>query len=53
MDRNDAAFLHLSTVFPDISAAKLKEDLLVGPRIREVVEDTNFEEFLNLKELKP
>ena len=52
MDRNDAAFLHLSTVLPGIRATKLKEGMMVEPQIREVLEDTDFEELLNLKELR-
>ena len=47
---NGSAFQHLSTVFPDLSAAKLKEGIFVGPQIREVLKDTDFEELLNLKE---
>ena len=50
--KNGAAFQHLSTVFPGLSAAKLKEDIFVGPQIREVLKDTDFEELLNLKELR-
>ena len=50
--RNGAAFQHLSTVFPGLSAAKLKEGIFVGPQIREVLKDTDFEELLNLKELR-
>ena len=50
MHTNGAAFQHLSTVFPGLSAAKLKEGIFVGPQIREVLKDTNFEELLNLKE---
>ena len=45
-------FQHLSTVFPGLSAAKLKEGIFVGPQIREVMKDTDFEELLKLKELR-
>ena len=41
-----------STMFPGLSAAKLKEGIFVGPQIREVLKDTDFEEHLNLKELR-
>ena len=44
--KNGAAFQHLSTVFPGLSAAKLKEGIFVGPQIREVLKDTDFEELL-------
>ena len=52
LHKNGAAFQHLSTVFPGLSAAKLKEGIFVRPQIREVLKDTNFEEFLKLKELR-
>ena len=52
MHKNGAAFQHLSTVFPGLSAAKLKEGIFVGPQIRQVLKDTDFEELLNLKELR-
>ena len=37
LHKNGAAFQHLSTVFPGLSAAKLKEGIFVGPQIREVL----------------
>ena len=52
LNKNGAAFQHLSTMFPGLSAAKLKEGIFVGPQIREVLKDTDFEELLNLKELR-
>ena len=52
LHKNRAAFQHLSTVFPGLSAAKLKEGIFVGPQIQEVLKDTDFEELLNLKELR-
>ena len=51
LHKNGAAFQHLS-VFPGLSVAKLKEGIFVGPQIREVLKDTDFEELLNLKELR-
>ena len=50
--KNGAPFQHLSIVFPGLSAAKLKEGIFVGPQIREVLKDTDFEELLNLKKLR-
>ena len=50
--KNGAAFQHLSTVFPGLSDAKLKEGIFDGPQIWEVLKDTDFEELLNLKELR-
>ena len=52
LHKNRAAFQLLSTVFPGLSAAKLKEGIFVGPQIREVLKDIDFEELLNLKELR-
>ena len=52
LHKNGAAFQHLSTVFPCLSAAKLKEGNFVGPQIREVLKDTDLEELLKLKELR-
>ena len=44
LHKNGAAFQHLSTVFPGLSAAQPKEGIFVGPQIREVLKDTAFEE---------
>ena len=52
LHKNGASFQHLSSVFPGLSVAMLKEGIFVGPQIREVLKDTDFEELLNLKELK-
>ena len=51
LHKNGAAFQH-SSMFLGLSAAKLKEGIFVGPQIREVLKDTDFEELLNLKELR-
>ena len=37
LHKNGAVFQHLSTVFPGLCAAKLKEGIFVGPQIREVL----------------
>ena len=52
LHKNGAAFQHLSTVARGLCAAKFKEGIFVGPQIREVLKDTDFEELLNLKELR-
>ena len=52
LHKNGASFQHLSTMFPGLSAAKLKEGIFIGPQIREVLKGTDFEELLNLKELR-
>ena len=46
LHKNGAAFQHLSTVFPGLSAAKLKEGIFIGPQIREVLKDTDLRSFL-------
>ena len=43
LHKNGAAFQHLSIVFPGHRAAKLKEGIFVGPQIREVLKDIDFE----------
>ena len=45
-------FVKALHVFPGHSAAKLKEGIFLGPQIREVLKDTDFEELLKLKELR-
>ena len=52
LHKNGAAFQPLSTVFPGLCAAMLKEGIFVWLQIREVLKDTDFEELLNLKELR-
>ena len=52
LHKNCAAFQRLSTVFPGLYAAKLKEGIFVRPQTREVLKDTDFQELLNLKELR-
>ena len=47
LHKNRAAFQHLSTVFPGLSAAKFKEGIFVGPQIQEILNDTDFEELRN------
>ena len=37
LHKNGVAFQHLSTVFPGLSAAKLKEGIFVGPQIWELI----------------
>ena len=52
LHKNGAAFQHLSTVLPGLSAAKPKEGIFVRPQIQQVLKDTDFEELLNLKEVR-
>ncbi|UYV68846.1 hypothetical protein LAZ67_6001252 [Cordylochernes scorpioides] len=47
MDRNDSGFAYLRQIFSSISEAKIKEGIFVGPQIRELQQDGNFENSLN------
>lgn len=49
---NSQGFQYLSKKFPKVSAAKLKEGIFVGPQIREVLMDIEFERALSPLELK-
>ena len=40
-------FKYLSTKFPRLSEAKLKEGVFVGPDIRKLMKDNNFENLMN------
>jgi hypothetical protein len=46
-----AAFQYLRQMFPNCQNAKLKEGICVGPQIRKIVKDPQFEEKLRLLEL--
>lgn len=47
MDKSGPGFLYLKSKFPRISEAKIKEGIFVGPQIRELMKDHDFEESLN------
>ena len=49
---NSQEFQYLSTIFPKVSAAKLKEGIFVGPQIRELLLDIEFERTLSPLELE-
>ena len=40
--RNGAAFQYLAEKFPEISEAKLKEGIFIGPQIRQLIKDREF-----------
>ncbi|KAI6653126.1 hypothetical protein LOD99_3962 [Oopsacas minuta] len=48
---NSAGFLHLVGKFPKLSEAKLKEGVFVGPQIRQVFRDPDFEKTLSQLEM--
>ena len=43
LDKNGEAFHYLKALFPEISDAKLKEGIFVGPQIRKLLNDNIFE----------
>jgi hypothetical protein len=47
MDKNDAGFIYFKHKFPRLSDAKIKERIFVGPHIRELIKDEQFEEQFN------
>ncbi|UYV64585.1 K02A2.6-like [Cordylochernes scorpioides] len=47
MDRNASGFAYLKHKFSSISEAKIKEGIFVGPQIRELQQDGNFQNSLN------
>ncbi|GBP34939.1 hypothetical protein EVAR_26530_1 [Eumeta japonica] len=47
MNKDGGGFQYLKTKFPQISDAKMKEGIFVGPQIRELMKDSNFESTLN------
>ena len=42
LDRNGAAFQYLAEKFPEISEAKLKKGIFIGPQIRQLIKDREF-----------
>jgi len=47
MDKSGHVFKYLHAAFPEISDAKLKEGIFLGPQIRKLTDDSFFEEKLN------
>ncbi|UYV63735.1 hypothetical protein LAZ67_2005461 [Cordylochernes scorpioides] len=47
MDRNASGFVYLKQKISSISEAKIKEGIFVGPQIRELQQDGNFQNSLN------
>ncbi|GBM61396.1 hypothetical protein AVEN_70760-1 [Araneus ventricosus] len=50
MDTNKATFTYLREKFPRLSKAKIKEGIFVGPKIRDIFKDTEFENLLDYDE---
>ena len=47
MDKTGRGFEYVRNNFPNVSDAKIKEDVLIGPQIRELMQDIQFDEDLN------
>ena len=47
MDKTSHGFEYVSNNFPNVSDAKIKEVIFIGPQIRELMQDKQFEEDLN------
>jgi hypothetical protein len=47
MDQNSAGFIYLKNRFPNISDAKIKEQVFVGPQIGALIQDVKFEDQLS------
>lgn len=47
LDKEGEAFHYLKTIFPQISEAKIKEGIFVGPQIRKIMVNTHFKELLS------
>ena len=47
MDKTGRGFKYLKNKFPNVSDAKIKEGIFVGPQIRELMQDKQFDEDLN------
>ncbi|GBN60525.1 hypothetical protein AVEN_5643-1 [Araneus ventricosus] len=50
MDKTGDEFNFLKTKFPRLSEAKIKEEIFVGPQIRQLFKDSTFMKHLNRKE---
>jgi hypothetical protein len=51
LGNDSAAFKYLGTKFPSISSAKIREGIFVGPQIRQLLSDDNFDKLMNQAEL--
>jgi len=47
MDKTSRGFEYLRNKFPNVSDAKIKEDIFIGPQISELMQDKQFDEDLN------
>ena len=49
LDKTKAGFKYLYEKFPRLSEAKIKEGVFLGPQIRELLRDGNFDHLLHGK----
>jgi hypothetical protein len=47
IDKTDHGFKYVSNKFPNVSDAKMKEGIFMGPQIRELMQNKDFNEDLN------
>jgi hypothetical protein len=47
MDKTSHGFEYVRNKFPNVRDAKIKEDIFVGPQIKELMQDKRFNEDLN------
>jgi len=47
MDKTGRGFEYLRNKFPNVSEVKIKEGIFIGPQIRELMRDKQFDEDLN------
>ena len=50
MDKTGRGFEYLRNKFPNVSGAKIKESIFIEPEIRELMQDKQFDEDLNVTE---
>ena len=50
VDKTGRGFEYFRNKFPNVSDAKIKESILIGPQIRELMQDKEFYEDLNENE---
>ena len=50
MDKTEAGFMYLSRKFPRKTEAKIKEGGFIGPQIRQLLQDSEFDQALFGKE---
>jgi len=50
MEKTGSGFQYLKNKFPNVSDVKIKEGIFIGPQIRELMQDKQFDEDLNKTE---